>query len=240
MVQVCADRLAAAGLKTMLYTQALHELDLPRRYQTIIAVGVFGLGTTREQDVEALRRLRAHLVPGGTLAVDIELPWTNGWVWGEWARRPDRPQRWRPPIERALPDGSVIQIRGRVLSFDPLDQSRRQLIRVRLMREGRVEREERRKLVTRWYLPAELRLLLERSGFRDVRISAMTPTSRRMPHPKSSCSRVLLERRWAGGPASIRAMKAPRGTGSRGRRQTLGRRRPRRSVACQATPGLTH
>src|SRR6266545_2133565 len=54
MIQVCADRLAAAGLTTNLYTQALHELDLPRSYQTIIVVSTFGIGTTRGEDAQSL------------------------------------------------------------------------------------------------------------------------------------------------------------------------------------------
>jgi len=171
MIQVCSDRLAAAGLSTRLYTQALHELDLPRRYQTIIVVGVFGIGTSRREDAESLERLRAHLLPGGTLAVDIELPWTNGWAWSAWARPPSRPQRWRPPIQREMPDGSVIQLRSRTRSFDPIDQSRISDARVRLLRDGQLVREERREMRIRWYLPAELRLMLERAGFRDVRMT---------------------------------------------------------------------
>jgi hypothetical protein len=171
MIQVCGDRLATAGLNTRLYTQALHELDLPRRYQTIIVVGVFGIGTSRREDAESLKRLRAHLLPGSTLAVDIELPWTNGWAWSAWARAPERPQRWRPPVERELPDGSVLQLRSRTRSFDPLDQSRTSDVRVRLLRDGHVLREEMREQRIRWYLPEELRLMLERAGFRDVRMT---------------------------------------------------------------------
>jgi hypothetical protein len=171
MISVCSDRLIAAGVTTNLYTQALHELDLPRRYQTIIVVGTFGIGTSRREDAESLERLRAHLLPGGTLAVDIELPWTNGWAWSAWARPPSRPQRWRPPVERELPDGSVIQLRTRTRSFDPLDQSRTSDVRARLLRDGHVLREEMREQRIRWYLPEELRLMLERAGFRDVRMT---------------------------------------------------------------------
>lgn len=171
MIQVCSDRLVAAGLKTRLYTQALHELDLPRRYQTIIVVGTFGIGTSRSEDAESLKRLRAHLLHGGTLAIDIELPWMNGWAWSAWAKPPARPQRWRPAIQRELPDGSVIQLRTRTRSFDPLDQSRTSDVRARLLRGGHVAREELREQRIRWYLPAELALMLERAGFRDVRMT---------------------------------------------------------------------
>jgi hypothetical protein len=171
MIQVCADRLAAAGLSTSLFTQAMHELDLPRRYQTIIVVSTFGIGTSRSEDAESLKRSHAHLLPGGTLAIDIELPWTNGWAWSAWARPPSKPQRWRPPIQREMPDGSLIQLRTRTRSFDPIDQSRTSDVRARLMRDGHVLREELREQRIRWYLPGELRLMLERAGFRDVRMT---------------------------------------------------------------------
>ncbi len=58
MIRVCRDRLEAGGLTTQLYTQANHELDLPRRYRTIMVVGTFGIGTTRREDALALERLR--------------------------------------------------------------------------------------------------------------------------------------------------------------------------------------
>ena len=171
MIRVCAERLATAGIATRLYTQALHELDLPRRYQTIIVVGTFGLGTSRTEDAKGLERLHAHLQPGGTLALDIQLPWTDTRAWAAWANPPKRPQRWREPIERALPDGKRIQLRTRLRSFDPLDQQMTNDVRAQLLRNGQSVREEQRQLRIRWYLPEELRLLLNRAGFRDVEVT---------------------------------------------------------------------
>ena len=43
-----------------LYAQAMHELDLPRRYRTILVCGVFGLGSRRADD---LRESAAPLRP---------------------------------------------------------------------------------------------------------------------------------------------------------------------------------
>jgi len=57
--------------------QPLHELDPPRRYRTIVACGVFGLGSTRGQDEEALRRFHRALEPGGLLLLDNEVPYAN-------------------------------------------------------------------------------------------------------------------------------------------------------------------
>jgi hypothetical protein len=42
---------------------------------------------------------------------------------------------------------------------------------VRLLRDGKPVREERRAVRVRSYMPGELRLMLERAGFRDVRVT---------------------------------------------------------------------
>ena len=67
MLAECRRLAAADGLEPTLYAQALHELDLPRRFRTIVCCGTFGLGSTRAQDAQALARLHDHLQPGGLL-----------------------------------------------------------------------------------------------------------------------------------------------------------------------------
>ena len=67
MVAACREKARSAGHDPRLLVQALHELDLGRRYRTVLVVGVFGLGSIRDRDVEALRRLHDHLEPGGVL-----------------------------------------------------------------------------------------------------------------------------------------------------------------------------
>jgi hypothetical protein len=74
-------------------------------------------------------------------------------------------------MERAMSDGSVIQLRTRLRSFDPLDQVMTSDVRVSLLRDGKAVREERRTVRVRSYLPGELLLMLERAGFRDVRVT---------------------------------------------------------------------
>ena len=140
-----------------LYTQALHELDLPRRYQTIIAVGVFGLGTTRERGrPRRCARLRAHLVPGGTLAVDIETAVDgrtgSGGAWAP-AARPTACDGGRPSSGRCRDGSAHPDPRRARCSFDPLDQSRTTdssalgLLRERARWSARRRRELRHALV---------------------------------------------------------------------------------------------
>ncbi len=70
MLEWCRHRAELEQLGANLYPQAMHELDLPRKYRTIIVCGSFGLGGTRDQDLEGLRRLHSHLEPGGRLYMD--------------------------------------------------------------------------------------------------------------------------------------------------------------------------
>jgi SAM-dependent methyltransferase len=85
MLALCRERAERRGLTPDLYAQAMHELELPRRYRTIYVCGGFGLGGRREHDVEALRRFHDHLEPGGTLVLDNEAPYACG-HWRYWRK----------------------------------------------------------------------------------------------------------------------------------------------------------
>jgi SAM-dependent methyltransferase len=126
MVALCRERARREGLQPTLFVQPLHGLDPPRRYRTIVACGVFGLGSTRAQDEEALRRLHRSLEPGGTLALDIEVPWANVRRWAQWTReeRKQLPEPWPESGERRrAADGSAYEFRTRALEIDPLAES---------------------------------------------------------------------------------------------------------------------
>ena len=76
MVAACRSKLEAAGVDANVWVAAMDELEPPRRYRTIFVCGGFGLGATRERDLEALRRFHAALEPGGTLVFDVEMPYS--------------------------------------------------------------------------------------------------------------------------------------------------------------------
>ena len=99
MLERCRERAEQEGLAPKLYAQAVHELDLPRSYRTIVFCGGFGLGGRREHDVEGLRRLYEHLEPGGTLVLDNEAPYADSHLWPLLAAR--RPGRAAASVARA-------------------------------------------------------------------------------------------------------------------------------------------
>lgn len=171
MIALCRERARRDGLEPTLLVQPLHELEPRRRYRTIVACGVLGLGSTRAQDKEALRRFHRFLEPGGTLLLDNEAPYANAKRWRQWTKeeRSRLPEAWPPPGERErAPDGSEYALRTRALAVDPLDQTLTLEIQARKWQGGLLVGEEARPISIRSYFRDELLLMLERAGFADV------------------------------------------------------------------------
>ena len=168
MVERCRTLGRAQGLEPNVWAQALHELSPPRRYRTIVVCGVFGLGSTREQDVEALHRLHNCLEPGGTLLLDNELPYANSYRWPSWTKdgRGRLPEEWPPPGERRrASDGSERDLLTRAVSLDPVDQTLVLEIQARKWVDDAEVAREVHALTMRMYFHSELTMLLEQAGF---------------------------------------------------------------------------
>jgi hypothetical protein len=149
----------------------MHALDLPRRYRTIFVCGSFGLGSDRERDVEALTSFRDHLEPGGTLLIDIEVPYADPHQWGYWLerKRSSLPEESTPPKRRrTAADGSEYAMAVRLASVDPLEQRVTWTMNIERWRDGALEADEERLLHIGMYFKNEMLLMLERAGFTDV------------------------------------------------------------------------
>ena len=173
MVALGRQKAEREGFSPTLFVQPMHELDAPRRYRTIYVCGAFGLGSTRTQDLEALRRFHAHLEPGGTLLVDIEVPYADLRLWKLWPAegRSTLPEAARPPGERRrAADGSEYALRSRVVELDPLEQRVTLEMHAELWRDGTQEAEEDHPLTIGLYFRNELLLMLAQAGFADVEV----------------------------------------------------------------------
>jgi SAM-dependent methyltransferase len=173
MIARCRERAAQEGFAPGLYAQAMHALDLPRRYRTIYICGGFGLGATRAQDAEALRRCHRQLVPGGTLVFDHHLPYEDATRWSAWlpGGRRGLPAAW--PAEatrRRIANGDELELRTRLVALDPLAQRQTLEMRIALRRDGAVVAEEQHLLHENFYFVPEILLLLNQAGFREVRV----------------------------------------------------------------------
>jgi SAM-dependent methyltransferase len=173
MLAQCQARAQKKGLSPRLYHQAMHELDLPRRYRTIFACGVVGLGGERRLTMKAMQRCYEHLRPGGAFVFDYMVRWNDPPAW--MSRLPDHrkslPQQWPASSERRpLSGGSELEVATRTVSIDPLENVATRQIRVRLWRNGELIEEEIHTQGLDDYSKNELVLMLERAGFCDVQI----------------------------------------------------------------------
>jgi hypothetical protein len=133
--------------------------------------GTFGLGSNRECDIQALGRLRDHLEPGGTLLIDIEMPYADPQHWGYWLeeKRSSLPeQSTAPNRRRRAADGSEYALTSRLISVEPLEQRVTMAINIERWRDGTLEADEERLLHIGMYFKNEMLLMLEDAGFTDV------------------------------------------------------------------------
>lgn len=173
MIALCREQAEREGLSPTLFVQPMHELDPPRTYTTIFVCGGFGLGSTHEQDGEALARFYENLEPGGTLVLDNENPYAGGSPWQYWRaeERAGIPRPWEPleGLERRrASDGAEYALQSRTVDLDPLEQRLTHEMRAGMWRDGELVHEEEHTLHINLYFKNELLLLLERAGFTDV------------------------------------------------------------------------
>ena len=171
MIALCREKAAREGLSPNLYVQPMHELDLPRTYNTVFVCGAFGLGSNRAQDFQALGRFYEYLEPDGTLLLDIEVPYADARQWRYWLNneRASLPEAMPAPGRRKrASDGADYALRSRVVELDPLAQQVTMEIHAEKWRDGTLESEEDHRLNIGLYFKNELLLMLERAGFTNI------------------------------------------------------------------------
>ena len=170
MIAACREAARSIGCKPNLFTQPTHMLELPRRYRTAVMCGGLGLGGSRDQDVEGLRRVLAHLEPGGVLALDSEVGEFDDERWRTWQRR-DRDEVPPGREDRELaPDGFEYALRHRVLELDLTAGRAVREMQAWQWRDGDLVAYEVHELVENLYSRAGVEALLERAGFVDVEV----------------------------------------------------------------------
>ena len=161
MLAACAKRIAEAGRTTQLFRQSPAALNLPNRYAAaFIAAGSFQRLADPVSALDALLRIRAHLVDPGLLLLDLFVP--------SEAQHPPG----APVVEvRTVSSAEGIHIGVRSETSCDVDL-RRIDVKMRYERRNRTvvtEREDETWALT-WYQEGDAATLLGDAGFRDVRI----------------------------------------------------------------------
>jgi hypothetical protein len=79
MLTICRKKARLAGLEPELYMQAMESLDLPQRYQTILAPSSsFQLLINPRKAEQAMAAMARHLRRGGALVMPFMVLWQNG------------------------------------------------------------------------------------------------------------------------------------------------------------------
>jgi ubiquinone/menaquinone biosynthesis C-methylase UbiE len=162
MLAICRRKAAALDLRPVLYEQEMPELDLPRRYRTIVVPSSsFQLVLDDAAAGETLRRFLGHLQPGGTLAMSIMTLSQEG-----------DPDQWRLVRERTRPQDGLLVRRWSRSRYDPATQLEHTVDRYELVRDGEVVRSElhERSPATRSYTQDGIAELVRGAGFVDVEL----------------------------------------------------------------------
>jgi len=163
MLASCAAKCSERGLEARAYQQFVHELDLPRRYRLIFAGGAsFGLIVDDDEVAESLWRLYGHLLPGGSLLIEIETPRTL-------EQRTNRRNASRRSLERrwTRPDGAEIVLRPSG-SYDPATRVLTGSGAYELLASGQRVAVEENAWACRYWDPDDFAARLSAAGFVSV------------------------------------------------------------------------
>jgi SAM-dependent methyltransferase len=174
MLAYCAEYAERQSVRATLEAQRICELDLDRKYNTIIICGSFGLAGSRADDLEGLRRIHRHLEPGGSLVFDHYLPNVEKQTWGAWLseRRPKLPAPFPAQGDRRrCEDGTELELIVRLREFDPLEQTVTREMRAEHWIDGELAAREESTISINIYFKREIELMLAVAGFSDVRMT---------------------------------------------------------------------
>ena len=156
MIALCRRKAERLGLSPNIRLQRMEQLDLPRRYRTILVPSSsFQLLLEPADARQAIRRFHDHLEPGGTLVMPFIV------------MEQARDERWS--AEATLEDGSTVRRTAHDV-FDPATRLESTDDVYEVVRDGVVIRTERhlREPATRAWSEEEVAALYEEAGFVEL------------------------------------------------------------------------
>ena len=162
MLDACEKYCKSNQFNIPLYHASLEELALPKQYEAIIIpTGSFLLIENRADSLRVLERLYHHLLPGGRLILDLELPdnhFTVGTHLGT--------------SSYDLPNGDRMTLTCTLTEVNFLEQYKANLLHYEKWRDGACIASESQRFALRWYGIEEFKLILERIGFSTISVSS--------------------------------------------------------------------
>ncbi len=162
MLAICRARAAEAPVHVGLFEQSLESLDLPRRYGAIFgSSSVLQLVTDPDAALAVVKRIHAHLKPGGVFYTPFSFDWREG---------EPLDTGWQPHFEKTrAEDGAVIRATTREWR-EPANQWWHTEERFEVVVDGKVVQTElhRRSPEGRWYSQAQARSLFEQAGLSGI------------------------------------------------------------------------
>jgi len=160
MLDSCRKRCKERGLNPKLYEGNLRSFSLESKYEAVvIPTGSFCLIENLMDAKDALKCFYNHLMPGGRVIVDLELP--SNWRTGE--------------ITTAtfpLSNEEGISLESKSIEINWVDQYTLSYLKYEKWRKGKLVDTELQKFAMRWYGIEEFKLILESVGFSDITCSA--------------------------------------------------------------------
>lgn len=159
MLDTCKRKCEAKQLKPNLWIENIEDFDAGRQYALIIIpAGSFGLIITDDAVTKSLNRLKAHLLPGGTLVMEIETP----------SSKPENSIEWVETKRGKRPNGDTL-VENVKTSYDSDNKLSHYHLKYNLVVGGEIVETECMDFVTRLYYREEFIETLNDIGFKKVR-----------------------------------------------------------------------
>lgn len=169
MLAICQEKLSSKNLTSQLYEQDMVDFDTGKLYRTIfISGGTLQLIEDIGKAMEALKKMHAHLQPGGKLVIDIFCPWEE--------IRNNQEGQWK--VRRTAKHKDEELWCYECSYFDLREQVQRMRTKYELYRDNRLLGTSCGEMNLRWYGEHEFKLMLETAGYTEVRTEPATIISR--------------------------------------------------------------
>lgn len=162
MIALCKQNAEKQGLKPNLYVQSMTELNLPRKYKTILVPSSsIQLLLEPGLPLQAMKRFYDQLEPGGTLVAPFMTIWVDtDPLENEWTQETIRPE-----------DGALVRRTG-WSRFNPETNMEDTRDTWEVIQNGQIIESEvhEQAPATRSYTQAEAVALFEQAGFKDIQL----------------------------------------------------------------------